>query len=127
MKTIIVSNTTLASALKESLAEYIYRPACAAFCFAHPAHQQTAAKLNEYLQACEEQNPHESYLILADAFASTAYNETALLLERLSLQDRAVIYTGASLPMLLQLYDEDESATDMELWKKLQPILQKTA
>ena len=79
------------------------------------------------VKICEEQNPQEVYLVLADAFGSTAYIETVLLLEQLGIKDRAVVYTGASLPMLLQLYDEDELAEDMDAWKKLQPILRHAA
>ena len=80
---------------------------------------QTAELLKEYLKACEEQNPNEVYLVLADSFGSTAYNETRLQLERLGISERATVYTGVSLPMLVQLYDEDEAAGDLEAWKQL--------
>ena len=127
MKTILVSNSSLAAVLKEALAEYTCRPTCEAFCFKHPAHMETAEKLAAYLKTCEEQNPNETYLVLADTFDSTARIETVLLLEQLGLKDRAVVYTGASLPMLLQLYDEDELAEDMDAWRKLQPLLRHAA
>ncbi|BAL84973.1 putative PTS EIIA protein (plasmid) [Selenomonas ruminantium subsp. lactilytica TAM6421] len=127
MKTILVSNNSLATVLKESLADYTLNPTCEAFCFQHPQHLATSSKLAEYFLACEEQNPQEYYLILADAFGSTAYNETVLLLERLGIRNRATVYTGVSLPMLVQLYDEDDSASDLELWKNLQPILRHAA
>ena len=127
MKTILVSNSSLAAVLKEALAEYICCPTCEAFCFKHPAHMETSEKLAVYLKTCEEQNPDEVYLVLADTFDSTAYIETVLLLEKLGLSDRATVYTGVSLPMLLQLYDEDELAEDMDTWKKLQPLLRHAA
>ena len=88
---------------------------------------ETAERLATYLKTCEEQNPAEVYLVLADTFGSTAYIETVLLLEKLDIKDRATVYTGASLPMLLQLYDEDELAEDMDAWKKLQPLLRHAA
>ena len=127
MKTILVSNSSLAAVLKESLADYTCRPTCEAFCFNHPAHMETAERLATYLKTCEEQNPAEVYLVLADTFGSTAYIETVLLLEKLGIKDRATVYTGASLPMLPQLYDEDELAEDMDAWKKLQPLLRHAA
>ena len=127
MKTILVSNSSLAAVLKEALAEYICCPTCEAFCFKHPTHMEKAKELAAYLKACEEQKPDEVYLILADTFDSTAYLETVLLLEKLGIKDRATVYTGASLPMLLQLYDKDELAEDMDTWKKLQPILRHAA
>lgn len=62
MKTIIVSNNSLAAVLKESLADYINHPTYEAFYFEHPKHLAVAGQLAEYLQACEEQNPNEFYL-----------------------------------------------------------------
>ena len=50
----------------------------------------------------------EKSKILADAFGSAAWLETMVALEKCGLKDRSVVYTGANLPMLLQLYDEDE-------------------
>ena len=111
----------------DALAEYTCRPTCEVFCFNHPSHIETTEKLAAYLRTCEEQNPNEVYLILADTFDSTAYLETVPLLEKLGLKDRAVVYTGVSLPMLLQLYDEDELTEDMDTWKKLQPLLHHAA
>ena len=127
MKTIIVSNGSLAAVLKEALGEYVGRPTCEAFCFQHPTHLQTSELLKEYLKACEEQNPSEVYLVLADSFGSTAYNETRLQLERLGISERATVYTSVSLPMLVQLYDEDEAAGDLEAWKQLQDLLRQAA
>lgn len=127
MKTILVSNGSLAAVLKESLAEYVWQPTCKAFCFQRPSHLEAVTQLAAYLQACEEQNPQEAYLILADAFGSTAYNETVLMLERLGISSRATVYTDASLPMLLQLYDEDELAEDLKAWPKLKDILRHAA
>ena len=108
MKTILVSNSRLAASLKDSLAEYTPNPTVRAFCFEHPHHTAVAAELTAYLMTCQRENPGDSYLILADAFGSVAWLETMVALEKCGLKDRSVVYTGANLPMLLQLYDEDE-------------------
>ena len=108
MKTILVSNSRLAASLKDSLAEYTPNPTVRAFCFEHPHHKAVAAELMAYLMTCQRENPGDSYLILADAFGSAAWLETMVALEKSGLKDRSVVYTGANLPMLIQLYDEDE-------------------
>lgn len=43
-------------------------------------------------------------MILADAFGSTAYNETSLLLSRTGLTGRAVIVPGMNLPLAIKYY-----------------------
>ena len=104
MKMIIVTNGNLAASLHDSLSEYFYQPDCRAIGFCFPNHEVGTAELALLLAQCQEQNPQETFLFLADDFGTTAYNETVLLLRKTGLERRSLVLTGVSLPQLIKLY-----------------------
>lgn len=104
MKMLFVSNENLAASMKESLAAYFENPEIEVLCFKYPSHLKATTSLKAYLQACLALNPEENFLILADRLGSTAFNETALLLQRLGLTGQALIVTGMSLALAVRLY-----------------------
>lgn len=104
MKMIFVANEHLATALQESLAGYFDHPDTAAVDFCYPDHEAGTRQLAKLLSEALDRNPAENFLILADAFGSTAYNETSLLLSRTGLTGRAVIVSGMNLPLAIKYY-----------------------
>ena len=104
MKMLFVANEHLATALQEALAGYFDRPDTAAVDFCYPDHEAGTRRLAKILSEALDRNPAENFLILADVFGSTAYNETSLLLSRTGLSGRAVVVTGMNLPMAIKYY-----------------------
>ena len=109
MKMILVANEHLATSLKQSLAAYFPENDIAAIDFCYPDHTVGTRKLATVIMDALEKNPAESFVILADAFASTAFNETRLLLARTNLSDRSVVITGMNLPLAMKYYGLKDS------------------
>lgn len=104
MKMIFVANEHLATSLQEALAGYFDQPDTAAVDFCYPDHTAGTRKLAKILSDAIGENPAETFVILADAFGSTAYNETRLLLVRTGLTGRAVVVPGMNLPLAIKYY-----------------------
>ena len=78
MKMIFAANEHLATSLQEALAGYFDRPDTAAVDFCYPDHTAGTRKLAKILSDALAEDPAETFVILVDAFGSTAYNETRL-------------------------------------------------
>ena len=104
MKMIFVANEHLATSLQDALAGYFDRPDTEAIDFCYPDHTAGTRQLAKILSDALAENPAETFVILADAFGSTAYNETRLLLDRTGLTGSAVVVPGMSLPMAIKYY-----------------------
>lgn len=109
MKMLFVANEGLATALKKALAEYFDVSEIVAIDFCHPNHHQAIQELATTLTQTLNQDSQAEFLILADTFASTAYNETKLLLDRAGLQNRSLIITGMNLPLAIKYFGIKDS------------------
>lgn len=109
MKMIFVANEHLATSLQEALAAYFDCPGTEAVDFCYPDHTAGTRKLAKVFSDALAENPAETFVILADAVGSTAYNETRLLLSRTGLTGRAVIVPGMNLPMAIKYYGLKDS------------------
>ena len=104
MKMIFVANEHLATSLQDALAGYFDRPGTDAVDFCHPDHTAGTRQLAKILSDALAENPAETFVILADTFGSTAYNETRLLLGRTDLTGRAIVVPGMNLPLAIKYY-----------------------
>ena len=104
MKMIFVANEHLATSLQDALAGYFDRPGTDAVDFCYPDHTAGTRQLAKILSDALAENPAETFVILADPFGSTAYNETRLLLARTGLTGRAVVVPGMNLPLAIKYY-----------------------
>ena len=111
MKMIFVANEHLATSLQEALAGYFEQLDTAAVDFCYPDHTAGTRQLAKLLSDAIAENPAETFVILADAFGSTAYNETQLLLVRTGLTGRAVVVPGMNLPMAIKYYGLKDSVS----------------
>lgn len=111
MKMIFVANEHLATSLQEALAGYFDQPDTAAVDFCYPDHTAGTRELAKILSDAIAENPAETFVILADAFGSTAYNETQLLLGRTGLTGRAIVVPGMNLPMAIKYYGLKDSVS----------------
>ena len=109
MKMLFVANEGLATALKRSLAEYFDVSEITAIDFCHPNHKQAVQELANALNQTLRTDSQAEFLILADTFASTAYNETKILLETADLQKRSLIITGMNLPLAIKYFGLKDS------------------
>lgn len=105
MKMLFVSNENLAATVKQHLASYFYKPEVEVICFPKSARLKAAARLQDYIQSCLTLNPDEKFLVLADYLGSTAFNETALLLQRLGLMGQSLVIPGLNLSLATRLYN----------------------
>ena len=111
MKMIFVANEHLATSLQEALAGYFEQLDTAAVDFCYPDHTAGTRKLAKILSDALAEDPAETFVILVDAFGSTAYNETQLLLGRTGLTGRAVVVPGMNLPMAIKYYGLKDSVS----------------
>lgn len=118
MKMLLVSNENLAEAMLGSLQTYFSSPDVEAICFKYPNHLAARTKLTVYLEACQQVDPKETFLVLCDNFGSTACNETLLLLQESGLAEQSLLLCGMSLPMVFKLYGLKDSAS-LELCRSL--------
>jgi mannose/fructose-specific phosphotransferase system component IIA len=112
MKMFLVSNGKLAEAVKTSLAEYFTAPDVIAIGFDYGNHYAAQRQLAAGVAEALLQDPQEEILIVSDQFASTAWNEAAVLLAKCHLQGRSLLLTGMNVSMVLKLYGMKD---DMDL------------
>ncbi len=118
MKLVILSNGNLAASLQQSMKHYFSDPDLKAICFNYPSHLSAQQELHNYLSACLSQNSAEDFLLLCDCYGSTAFNETALLCQKLQLAQHTLILCGVNLPMVFKLYGLKDSA-DLQLCRSI--------
>ncbi len=99
MKFLLISNSTLAEEMYEAMKNFYTNPEIDFIHLASLSTNDFIKKIKNYLLSTSEE-----FLILCDLYGSTAFNETAYLLQELKLLHRSVIITGMSLPMTFKLY-----------------------
>lgn len=104
MKMLLISNETLADALLQSMKGFFSEPDIQTFTFQAPDWQSTRYSIAAFLAEAVLKNPQEEFLILCDHFGSTAYVETAILIEKMALQPQSLLLCGMNLPMVFKLY-----------------------
>jgi mannose/fructose-specific phosphotransferase system component IIA len=115
MKMFLVSNGKLAEAVKASLAEYFTTPNVIAVGFDYENHYAAQRQLAAGVAEALLQDPQEELLIVSDQFASTAWNEAALLLARCHLRGQALLLTGMNVSMVLKLYGMKDDMNLLQL------------
>jgi mannose/fructose-specific phosphotransferase system component IIA len=111
MKILLVSNGSLASAMLESMKNYFSQPELTAICFEQQHWDKARQEVALELKAVVRQNRQEPILVLCDTFGSTAFIETAILLEKMGLRKQSLILCGMNLPMVFKLYGLRDTAT----------------
>lgn len=99
MKFLLISNSLLAEEMYKAMKNFYSNPELDFIHLATLSKDEFTQKVKNYLL-----NTSEEILILCDLYGSTAFNETAYLLQELSLLHRSAIITGMSLPMTFKLY-----------------------
>lgn len=103
MKMMLVSNDDFAVFTKNSLLRCSMAEGVDRVCFTDPDYKAGTRELAAKLFDALTENTDERFLIVADRFGSTAYNEAALLLARAGLTERAHLVTAdAMMPMPIE-------------------------
>lgn len=111
MKMLLVANGNLATAMKNSLANFFNDPDIEAIDFVYPTHLAGIHQLAGCLERSLRENPEETFLVMADSFGSTAMNETSIMLEKAGLSGRSLIIPAMSLPTVFKLYGLKDSVS----------------
>ena len=111
MKILLVSNGSLADAMLESMKNYFSQPELTTICFEQQHWKKARQEVADALVSALRQNPRESILVLCDTFGSTAFIETAILLEKMGLRQQSLMLCGMNLPMVFKLYGLKDTAT----------------
>ena len=118
MKIVLVSNGSLAQSLLDSMKNYFSEPELTAVCFESPDWQKGRDALAWAIRKQLRKNPQERFLVLCDVFGSTAFIESAILMEKLGLHDQSLLLCGMNLPMVFRLYGLRDTAT-LELCRSI--------
>lgn len=109
MKMMLVSNDDFAVFTKNSLLCCSMAEGVDRVCFTDPDYKAGTRELAAKLFNALTENAEERFLIVADRFGSTAYNETALLLACAGLTERAHLVTADAM-MLMPVADTESLA-----------------
>ena len=110
MEMLLISNGALADALLDAMKGFFSRPEIDACCFPEGQQEKQMAQLHDYF-AEKMADPQAECLVLCDIFGSTAFNETAILVQKMGLADRVLFICGMNLPLVFKLYGLKDFAT----------------
>lgn len=99
MKMLMVSNGNFAEELYTSMKTFYSNPDIDYIGLKHAATPNYITKLQHYFKKYTE-----DLLILCDVYGSTAFNEAAILINKLHQNNKVAIICGMNLPMVFKLY-----------------------
>ena len=110
MEMLLISNGGLADALLDAMKGFFSAPELQACCFPEGQQEKQVEELRTYFTE-KMAAPEKECLVLCDIFGSTAFNETAILVQKMHLADRVLFICGMNLPLVFKLYGLKDFAT----------------
>lgn len=104
MNLLTVSNGNLAEEIYNSMKRFYSNPDIDYIMLTDANKQQYIGKIEQYLETYTE-----NLLILCDIYGSTAFNEVAILLNKLNRLHNTALICGMNLPMVFKLYGMKDS------------------
>jgi len=106
MNLLIISNGNLAEELYHSMKRFYSNPEIDYICLKDTDINQYIAKIQHYLL-----EKADDLLILCDVYASTAFNEAVIAINKMNRVKNTAVLCGMNLPILFKLYGLKDSWT----------------